>query len=68
MAPTGRLSERMTAPRNMWGQLWARSRPRAAEVQKPLLDPEAEGEKVWMRVVPLRVALWRGSFAPEVRV
>jgi hypothetical protein len=46
VAPTGRLSDRMTAPRNMWGQLWARSRPRAAHDQKPLLDPEAEGEKV----------------------
>jgi hypothetical protein len=44
--PIGRLSDRMTAHRNMWGQLWQRSRPQAAADQKPLLDPEAEGEKV----------------------
>lgn len=44
--PKGQLSERMTASTNMWGVLWAESRPVAASVQKPLFDADGEGEKV----------------------
>ncbi|EPS66921.1 hypothetical protein M569_07855, partial [Genlisea aurea] len=44
--PNGRLSERMSDIRNSWRKLWNEALPLPASLQKPLLDPTREGEKV----------------------
>ncbi|KAK3259012.1 hypothetical protein CYMTET_31970 [Cymbomonas tetramitiformis] len=44
--PRGQLSERMAAPGSQWAVMWAKAAPCPAGAQKPLMDPESEGEKV----------------------
>lgn len=44
--PRGRLSERMSESGNSWRKIWNEAPPLAASEQKPLLDPNREGEKV----------------------
>ncbi|XP_073315050.1 uncharacterized protein [Primulina huaijiensis] len=44
--PCGRLSERMSDHGNLWRKIWNEALPLNASQQKPLLDPNREGEKV----------------------
>ncbi|XP_073019709.1 uncharacterized protein [Primulina eburnea] len=44
--PSGRLSERMSDHGNSWRKIWNEAQPLHASEQKPLLDPNTEGEKV----------------------
>lgn len=44
--PRGRLSNRMSQPDNIWGQIWEQTAPEAASDQKLLFDYKREGEKV----------------------
>ncbi|XP_073118917.1 uncharacterized protein [Henckelia pumila] len=44
--PRGRLSERMSDHGNLWRKIWNEALPLNASEQKPLLDPNREGEKV----------------------
>ncbi|KAL9250671.1 Rab3 GTPase-activating protein catalytic subunit-like protein [Drosera capensis] len=44
--PTGRLSKRMSDQGNFWRALWNEAPALPAYDQKPLLDPNREGEKV----------------------
>ncbi|XP_011101652.1 rab3 GTPase-activating protein catalytic subunit isoform X2 [Sesamum indicum] len=44
--PSGRLSERMSDYGNSWRKIWNEALPLPASQQKPLLDPNREGEKV----------------------
>nr|GMD17356.1 rab3 GTPase-activating protein catalytic subunit isoform X1 [Ipomoea batatas] len=44
--PRGRLSERMSEKGNAWRKIWNEAPPLPASEQKPLLDPNREGEKV----------------------
>lgn len=44
--PRGRLSKRMSEGGNSWRQIWNVSPALPASEQKPLLDPNREGEKV----------------------
>ncbi|GER51207.1 Rab3 GTPase-activating protein catalytic subunit [Striga asiatica] len=44
--PRGRLSERMSDNGNSWRKMWNEVLPLPASEQKPLLDPNREGEKV----------------------
>ncbi|KAK6144697.1 hypothetical protein DH2020_021517 [Rehmannia glutinosa] len=46
--PRGRLSERMSDNGNSWRKIWNEAPPLPASEQKPLLDPNREGEKVVM--------------------
>ncbi|KAL8518137.1 hypothetical protein ACS0TY_009479 [Phlomoides rotata] len=43
--PRGRLSERMSDPGNSWRKIWNEAPPVPASEQKPLFDPNREGEK-----------------------
>ncbi|KAL0382756.1 UNVERIFIED_CONTAM: Rab3 GTPase-activating protein catalytic subunit [Sesamum calycinum] len=43
--PSGRLSERMSDFGNSWRKIWNEALPLPASQQKPLLDPNREGEK-----------------------
>ncbi|XP_031100406.1 rab3 GTPase-activating protein catalytic subunit isoform X2 [Ipomoea triloba] len=43
--PRGRLSERMSEKGNAWRKIWNEAPPLPASEQKPLLDPNREGEK-----------------------
>ncbi|XP_075484211.1 LOW QUALITY PROTEIN: uncharacterized protein LOC142524222 [Primulina tabacum] len=45
-SPCGRLSERMSDHGNSWRKIWNEAQPLHASKQKPLLDPNREGEKV----------------------
>lgn len=45
--PRGRLSERMSDCGNSWRKIWNEALPLPASEQKPLLDPNREGEKVF---------------------
>ncbi|MED6152065.1 hypothetical protein PIB30_088407 [Stylosanthes scabra] len=44
--PRGHLSKRMSESDNLWRELWDRAPALAASEQKPLYDPNREGEKV----------------------
>lgn len=44
--PQGRLSQRMSEQGNMWRKIWNDAPALPASEQKPLLDPNREGEKV----------------------
>ncbi|XP_030505393.2 uncharacterized protein LOC115720380 [Cannabis sativa] len=44
--PRGRLSKRMSEQGNMWRNIWNDSPALPASEQKPLLDPNREGEKI----------------------
>lgn len=44
--PKGRLSQRMAENGNMWRKIWNDAPALPAYEQKPLLDPNREGEKV----------------------
>lgn len=44
--PLGRLSERMSESGNPWRKIWNEAPPLPAYEQKPLMDPNREGEKV----------------------
>lgn len=44
--PGGRLSERMSDPGNSWRKIWNDAPSLPASEQKPLMDPNREGEKV----------------------
>ncbi|RDX95002.1 Rab3 GTPase-activating protein catalytic subunit [Mucuna pruriens] len=44
--PQGRLSKRMSEHGNLWKKLWNSAPALPASEQKPLLDPNREGEKV----------------------
>ncbi|KAG8390532.1 hypothetical protein BUALT_Bualt01G0093300 [Buddleja alternifolia] len=44
--PRGKLSERMSDSGNSWRKIWNEALPLSASDQKPLLDPNREGEKV----------------------
>ncbi|CAI8596976.1 unnamed protein product [Vicia faba] len=44
--PRGRLSKRMSDHGNLWRNIWNSSPALPASEQKPLLDPNREGEKV----------------------
>ncbi|XP_043724681.1 rab3 GTPase-activating protein catalytic subunit isoform X2 [Telopea speciosissima] len=52
--PRGRLSERMSENGNSWRQIWNEAPPLPASEQKPLLDPDREGEKVLHYLETLR--------------
>lgn len=45
--PRGKLSERMSEHGNLWRKIWNEAFPMPASEQKPLLDPNQEGEKVY---------------------
>lgn len=44
--PQGRLSQRMSDHGNLWRKIWDEAPALPADEQKPLLDPNREGEKV----------------------
>ncbi|GKD25693.1 Rab3 GTPase-activating protein catalytic subunit isoform X1, partial [Tanacetum coccineum] len=44
--PGGRLSERMSDPGNSWRKIWNDAPSLPASEQKPLMDPNREGEKI----------------------
>lgn len=44
--PRGRLSQRMSEHGNLWRKIWNEAPAVPASEQKPLLDPNREGEKV----------------------
>lgn len=44
--PRGRLSKRMSEHGNLWRKIWNDAPALPAYEQKPLLDPNREGEKV----------------------
>ncbi|KAK9065956.1 hypothetical protein SSX86_015358 [Deinandra increscens subsp. villosa] len=44
--PSGRLSERMSESGNSWRKIWNDAPPLPASEQKPLMDPNREGEKI----------------------
>lgn len=51
--PRGKLSERMSDPGNSWRKIWSEAPALPASEQKPLWDPNREGEKV----IPLLITL-----------
>ncbi|KAM0044701.1 putative Rab3 GTPase-activating protein catalytic subunit [Helianthus debilis subsp. tardiflorus] len=44
--PGGKLSERMSDPGNSWRKIWNDAPPLPVSEQKPLMDPNREGEKI----------------------
>eukprot|EP00268_Persea_americana_P035481 TRINITY_DN3502_c0_g1_i5.p1 TRINITY_DN3502_c0_g1~~TRINITY_DN3502_c0_g1_i5.p1 ORF type:complete len:943 (-),score=213.41 TRINITY_DN3502_c0_g1_i5:521-3349(-) len=52
--PRGRLSQRMSEGGNSWRQIWNVSPALPASEQKPLLDPNREGEKILHYLETLR--------------
>ncbi|XP_059300666.1 uncharacterized protein LOC132052939 isoform X1 [Lycium ferocissimum] len=52
--PRGKLSERMSERGNSWRKIWNEAPPLPASEQKPLLDPNQEGEKVLHYLETLR--------------
>ncbi|KAJ7959867.1 rab3 GTPase-activating protein catalytic subunit-like [Quillaja saponaria] len=44
--PRGKLSKRMSENGNLWRKIWDEAPAFPASEQKPLLDPNREGEKV----------------------
>lgn len=45
-SPRGKLSKRMSKNGNSWRNIWSRSPALPFSEQKPLIDPNREGEKV----------------------
>ncbi|CAN4101073.1 unnamed protein product [Withania somnifera] len=52
--PRGKLSERMSEHGNSWRKIWDEAPPLSSSEQKPLLDPNQEGEKVLHYLETLR--------------
>ncbi|XP_010257061.1 PREDICTED: rab3 GTPase-activating protein catalytic subunit isoform X2 [Nelumbo nucifera] len=52
--PRGRLSQRMSEHGNSWWQIWNEAPALPASEQKPLLDPNREGEKILHYLETLR--------------
>ncbi|PHT46698.1 hypothetical protein CQW23_15856 [Capsicum baccatum] len=52
--PRGKLSERMSERANSWRKIWNEAPPLPASEQKPLLDPNQEGEKALHYLETLR--------------
>ncbi|KAL3838238.1 hypothetical protein ACJIZ3_022829 [Penstemon smallii] len=52
--PRGKLSERMSDNGNSWRKIWNEALPLPISEQKPLLDPNREGEKVLHYLETLR--------------
>ncbi|XP_057862920.2 uncharacterized protein LOC131071205 isoform X3 [Cryptomeria japonica] len=52
--PKGRLSDRMSESGNSWREIWNDAQAVPASEQKPLLDPDREGEKVLHYLETLR--------------
>ncbi|KAI9118123.1 hypothetical protein K1719_010455 [Acacia pycnantha] len=52
--PRGRLSKRMSEQGNLWRKIWDSASALPASEQKPLLDPNREGEKVLHYLETLR--------------
>ncbi|KAK4274842.1 hypothetical protein QN277_018012 [Acacia crassicarpa] len=52
--PRGRLSKRMSEKGNLWREIWDSVSALPASEQKPLLDPNREGEKVLHYLETLR--------------
>lgn len=52
--PQGRLSQRMSEHGNLWRKIWNAAPALPASEQKPLLDPNREGEKVLHYLETLR--------------
>ncbi|KAK9279847.1 hypothetical protein L1049_013529 [Liquidambar formosana] len=52
--PRGRLSQRMSERGNLWRKIWNDAPALAASEQKPLLDPNREGEKILHYLETLR--------------
>ncbi|XP_028768976.1 rab3 GTPase-activating protein catalytic subunit isoform X2 [Neltuma alba] len=52
--PKGRLSKRMSEQGNLWRNIWDSASALPASEQKPLLDPNREGEKVLHYLETLR--------------
>ncbi|XP_024981654.1 rab3 GTPase-activating protein catalytic subunit [Cynara cardunculus var. scolymus] len=52
--PRGRLSERMSDSGNSWRKIWNDAPPLPVSEQKPLMDPNREGEKIlhYLETVP----------------
>ncbi|XP_071715743.1 uncharacterized protein [Rutidosis leptorrhynchoides] len=44
--PSGKLSDRMSESGNSWRKIWNDAPPLPASDQKPLMDPNREGEKI----------------------
>ncbi|CAL5409521.1 unnamed protein product [Camellia sinensis] len=55
--PRGRLSERMSEHGNLWRKIWNDAPALPASEQKPLLDPNREGEKIYLHRWELYAAL-----------
>ncbi|CAL5390925.1 unnamed protein product [Camellia sinensis] len=55
--PRGRLSERMSEHGNLWRKIWNDAPALPASEQKPLLDPNREGEKIYLHRWELDAAL-----------
>lgn len=55
--PRGRLSERMSERGNKWRKIWNDAPALPASEQKPLLDPNREGEKVKFLVCFMQLIL-----------
>lgn len=52
--PQGRLSQRMSEHGNLWRKIWNEAPAVSASEQKPLLDPNREGEKILHYLETLR--------------
>ncbi|KAL5748150.1 hypothetical protein ACOSQ2_025447 [Xanthoceras sorbifolium] len=52
--PRGRLSQRMSEHGNLWRKIWNNAPALPASEQKPLLDPNREGEKILHYLETLR--------------
>lgn len=52
--PQGQLSDRMSGHGNSWRQIWSKAAALPASEQKPLFDPNREGEKVLHYLETLR--------------
>ncbi|GAY37796.1 hypothetical protein CUMW_031760 [Citrus unshiu] len=52
--PQGRLSQRMSEHGNLWRKIWNEAPAVPASEQKPLLDPNREGEKILHYLETLR--------------
>ncbi|KAH9701883.1 Rab3 GTPase-activating protein catalytic subunit [Citrus sinensis] len=52
--PRGRLSQRMSEHGNLWRKIWNEAPAVQASEQKPLLDPNREGEKILHYLETLR--------------
>lgn len=56
--PRGKLSERMSDPGNSWRKIWSEAPALPASEQKPLWDPNREGEKVIPSLYLCSLLIW----------